>query len=702
MQLLIWILVFRALSLSHGAPTTQKALLVTGHEDRLQDDLIKVSSGRPLHGKFLHISDLHPDPFYRYHSSSRQEDACHRGEGPAGILGAETTDCDSPISLINATFEWIDYNLKDKIDFVIWTGDSARHDNDEQIPRTFEQVTSLNRMLVNKFVEVFGKEENSNDTDPTNDFIIPIIPTWGNNDILPHNILAKGPNTWTKTYLDIWRKMIPEEQRHGFERGGWFYVEVIPNKLAVLSLNTLYFFDSNAAVDGCADPSEPGHQHLEWLRIQLQFIRQRGMKAILMGHVPPARTESKMSWDESCWQRYTLWLYQFRDVVVGSVYGHMNIDHFMLQDSHALDLLSLFDTNEPTERTSLSNELSTQSAASYLTELRSEWSHLPNPPKVSSKKEKKNKKGSGRSKEEKFFEKIGGPWGERYSLSLVSPSVIPNYFPSLRVIEYNITNAESHPPTSTILEATGDGQDGSMLELCEAADQEERSENLGLAALCNQAIDKSSGHKVKKPKFKIPRGPSKSSPPGPAYSPQSLSWLGYTQYFANLTEINDDFTNDTELKAMDQGVVGSGWKEGKHHGKHPKKKSNPSSKKFEFEIEYDTRGDKVFGLEDLTVKSYITLAGRIGQYKPEKGDRISTQTLSEKPSAPKPERHDLLQFGKKHKKKKKSDRIHRKHEKRKAINRVWFTFVGRAFVGSRDDNDLHDEFGQPVGFSQDS
>ncbi|MCJ1431385.1 Endopolyphosphatase [Xylographa pallens] len=694
MHLLILIHLLRALSSTYAAPTTQKPLLSTSHEDGLEDNLTRGSSGRPLRGRFLHISDLHPDPFYKYHSSSSQEDACHRGEGPAGILGAETTDCDSPISLINATFKWIDDNLKDEIDFVIWTGDSARHDNDEQIPRTVEQVASLNRMVVNKFVEVFGKEENINDTDPTNDFIIPIIPTWGNNDILPHNILAKGPNLWTKRYLDIWRKFIPEEQRHSFERGGWFYVEVIPNKLAVLSLNTLYFFDSNAAVDGCADPSEPGHQHLEWLRIQLQFLRQRGMKAILMGHVPPARTESKMSWDETCWQRYTLWLHQYRDVVVGSVYGHMNIDHFMLQDSHSLDLLSLLGTNEAARRTSIGDEINVQSAASYLTELRSEWSHLPKLPKVSSKK------GNGHSKEEKFLKNIGGPRGERYSLSLVSPSVIPNYFPSLRVIEYNITNAEIRSPTSTILKARVDGHDRNLLELCRVVDRERRNEDLGIAILCNQAMDGSIDYKAKRPKFKIPRGPSKLSPPGPAYSPQTFSWLGYTQYYANLTEINDDFTNTTMPRTMTEGVVGSGWKDGKHHGKHPKK-SNPSPSKFEFEIEYDTRDDKIFGLEDLTVKSYVTLAGRIGQYKPKKGDRISTQISDEKSSAQKPEGHDLLESGKKHKKKKKH-RKHPKHEKRKAINRVWFTFVRRAFVGSRDDSDLHDEFGQPIGLFQDS
>jgi len=122
---------------------------------------------------------------------------------------------------------------------VIWTGDSARHGNDEKLPRSEQQIVEQNELLVTKFTEVFGKDDNINDTDPTNDFTIPIVPTFGNNDMMPHNIFEAGPNKWTLKYLKIWRNFIPEAQRHQFQRGGWFYVEVIPNNLAVISMNTM-------------------------------------------------------------------------------------------------------------------------------------------------------------------------------------------------------------------------------------------------------------------------------------------------------------------------------------------------------------------------------------------------------------------------------------------------------------------------------
>ena len=580
--------------------------------------------------------------------------------------------------------------MKGSIDFIIWTGDSARHDNDEEIPRSDEQVMQLNELVVDKFVEVFGKEDNINDTDPTNDLLIPIVPTWGNNDIVPHNILSPGPNKWTKKYLSIWRKFIPEEQRHGFSRGGWFYVEVIPKKLAVFSLNTLYFFDSNTAVDGCAKPSEPGYEQMEWLRIQLQFLRDRGMKAIMTGHVPPARTDSKSSWDETCWQKYTLWMKQYRDVVVGGLYGHMNIDHFMLQDSKDIKKKVLNGKMEDLARVAF-DELTTQSSANYLTELREEWAEIPSPAhgkknamtgidSINKIVEVYQKRKHRKSKQEKFFDKIGGRWGERYSVTLVGPSVVPNYFPTLRVFEYSVTGLESITFRATEESETLDTQEASSLDL---------DTDLHSTTTRHDNSKSSPRKKPKKPEHPLPSPPSKSSPPGPAYSPQPLTLLSYTQYFANLTRINGDFVSEFTHASMalpDEGEVDEErWHKGKHSGKKPKKgKEERTYEKFEFEVEYDTRTDTVYNLKDLTVRSYIDLASRIGRYKP-RADQLEDYRIEGEVDCVYIDDANVeaLKKGKKHK----------KHKKMKAINKVWFTFLQRAFVGSKDNAELRNEFG---------
>ncbi len=60
-----------------------------------------------------------------------------------------------------------------------------------------------------------------------------------------------GPNEVTNTFASIWSSHLPESEFHVFQQGGYFAKEVLPDRLAVLSLNTLYFYDSNKAVDGC-------------------------------------------------------------------------------------------------------------------------------------------------------------------------------------------------------------------------------------------------------------------------------------------------------------------------------------------------------------------------------------------------------------------------------------------------------------------
>ncbi|CAK7271873.1 Endopolyphosphatase [Sporothrix epigloea] len=624
-------------------------------------------------------TDLHPDEFYKKHSSTSEEDACHRGKGSAGQFGAETSDCDSPYSLINATFDWIAANIRDEIDFVVWTGDSARHDSDETIPRSPAQVQDANQAVADKFVHVFSSPAGGA-------LSIPIIPTLGNNDILPHNVLLPGPNKWLKRYTEIWNRFIPQEQRHSFEFGGWFYVEVIPNRLAVFSLNTLYFFDRNAGVDDCATPSEPGFKQLEWLRIQLQFMRERGVKAILTGHIPPARTGSKQLWDETCWQKYTLWLRQYRDVIVSSLYGHMNVDHFLLQDTEEInysligasqaEIAALSGEDDDDEydeidepqivvRASMEDELDLQSTADYLQELRSEWSKLPKPKQASArviaekkKKSKKHKKKDKKKKKNK--KKFKGPklhkkFSERYQLAFVSPSIVPNYFPTLRVVEYNITGLKD-------ADVWVDGPSAvPVLTEDDSLSPVKKSDSEG-----NEQDKK---HKTD-PNLHVPDGPAKTAVPGPAYSPQPLTLRGYTQYFANLTFIQNELTSSGAQESGDQ-VEGDKRREDDDSTKKPKKKA-PKPKPFEYTVEYSTFTDKIYNLSDLTVNSLLEMAYRMGKKTSKKsihgaGDEANELDIDE---------NDVQDSGDVDAEKKKQ-------------NKIWLHFLRHAFVSTMTNEKLN-------------
>jgi endopolyphosphatase len=88
-----------------------------------------------------------------------------------------------------------------------------------------------------------------------------------------------------------------------FQRGAYYSVEVIPDKLAVISLNTMYFYDSNKgtypvaflrvlfsgtydhlAIGGCKykDHEDPGNLQFDWLEVQLEDLRSRRMQVRLL------------------------------------------------------------------------------------------------------------------------------------------------------------------------------------------------------------------------------------------------------------------------------------------------------------------------------------------------------------------------------------------------------------------------------------
>ena len=46
-------------------------------------------------------------------------------------------------------------------------------------------------------------------------------------------------------FASIWKSFVPFHSYQVFQRGAYYSVEVIPDSLAVISLNTMYFFDSN-------------------------------------------------------------------------------------------------------------------------------------------------------------------------------------------------------------------------------------------------------------------------------------------------------------------------------------------------------------------------------------------------------------------------------------------------------------------------
>lgn len=639
---------------------------------------------RRVRGKFLHITDIHPDPYFhvgavgddkchvdpdhndadypeeddnllRFRADGKKKHGHHKGKDhekmpKAGYYGLELSSCDGPVSLMNATFDWIDQNIRDEIDFIIWTGDNVRHDNDNRYPRLEQDIFGYNQIVSSKFHDLFRYNEtrdgegHNGGGDPQHPLVIPIIPSLGNNDVFPHNLYLPGPSFQSRRMLQIWSEFVPEAQQHIFSRGSYYFQEVIAGKLAVISLNTLYFYKANPMSDGCDDKTDPGYKHLVWLGVVLEEMRQRGMKVWLSGHVPPV----EKNYEDSCHLKLAHWLTAYRDIIVGSVFGHMNIDHFVVLDPKKIEKAQSQDIGVPGlgYKSHVTDFLDVSISAShpmhtfgsiykrnYIETVREDYSEIAGP------------------------RKWHDEYGSNFAIAHVAPSVIPNYYPSLRVWEYNTTGLGEeignppHPPAfrawSEVLEeferdyaqdvmddieiewfdangevADDDEEEDEVEMLVEAIQQDvvvkpgtlasffgglqfwKSSSGVSTSETVSEDSDSDldaskkgkkkkgkkgkkkkgkkgkKGKKAKKDKSMPPKGP-KNLIPGPAYIPQLFTPTGYTQYFANITQFNKEY-----------------------------KKTGSSN--FEYAVEYKT-SDAPYNFEHLTVRNWVQLARTLGK-----------------------------------------------------------------------------------------
>lgn len=579
-----------------------------------------------LHGRFLHITDLHPDELNVIGGAIRKQ--CHKklkqitsNSDISHKYGDPMSGCDSPIDLYESTLNWISNNLKDHIDFVIWTGDNIRHDNDRANPRTEYDIFEMNEKVANDMANTF-MDDNEKDENPF-DRRVKLIPSLGNNDVYPHNLFAPGPTLQTRELYKIWRDFIPTEQMHTFERGAYFLREVIPGKLVVLSINTLYWFQNNPLNDNCDSRKQPGYKLFLWFGAALKECRRRGVKVWLSGHVPPIPKNIH----HSCYAKISVWMHEYRDLIIGGVWGHMNIDHWVPLDSvkawksikkRLLVAGALNNENElpfvdydqmanllensgeeydDDQNDILDHETVESLYTSFGYDLDDESSNplhtfsdkymgAPNG-KVSYLKTLRNEmygKLKGKRK--------GGSNFERYSLAHISASVIPTYNPGLRVWEYNITefanieNTESYNNNDNSFNIFGSNWDEFFENLEKQLDDEAAIEQL----ITEMENDESKFNEEEYISFMAPKRdktiPSimpDDLPLGPAYTPQTFTPEKYTQYYIDLNDINYD-------------------------------KKNVDSWDFEYKVHYST--DKDYEMDNLLVKSWIKIGHKFAKTIP--------------------------------------------------------------------------------------
>ncbi|KAJ3035345.1 Endopolyphosphatase, partial [Rhizophlyctis rosea] len=379
----------------------------------------------------------------------------------AGRFGAPGAGCDSPLALINETLRFVAERLNglpegmwrgyedqrgaymlgegdwkkmeeerhEGLDFVVWTGDSARHDNDARFVRSESEIQALNHLAVRYMLRTFPSSFPSHPS-------IPIIPTIGNNDIWPHNSMTytpTRPNPTLDYYAALWEPFMPESQRSEFRRHGSFAVEVIKDKVIVVSINTMYLSNSNDLVKDCAgregEDGYGGDAVLKFLRQTLEGARGVGKTVHVVGHVPP----NPLNYGEGCYRGFARLARDFREVVVGQHYGHMNVDHFFFPTPHdGVGEHSL--SPQPPSSSPSSSNTNTTTLLSTLSVTRPDFS-LQNTPVHSMVPGwfsmyfhylMTHYHSESKRKAHEMVQPV-----------FVAPSVVPNMNPAVRVFEYN-------------------------------------------------------------------------------------------------------------------------------------------------------------------------------------------------------------------------------------------------------------------------
>lgn len=528
------------------------------------------NSKQTIHGRFLHITDFHID--HHYQKGSDIDKVCHGGEGKASKYGDAILGCDSPPILVEETFKWITENLIDKIDFIVYTGDSARHDNDREYPRTRQHIFNMNKEISDKFVTLTSESDGQ-----------PLIYPVSNNDIMPHNLMDTGPSLQTRELFEAWRPFIPQVQMHTYLMGAYYFQEVIPNQLAVLSLNTMYWFDSNPMVDDCDNKGDPGYKLFEWLGYVLKEMRARNMKVWLCGHVPP----NEKNYDTTCLRKYIAWTHEYRDVIVGGLYGHMNLDHFIPLDSvqayksiqkdfkDEFKQKSVFSVEDEDDLALEDSNLYKALDENFSDKFFRVTGGVPN-----------NKVTYLETLREELYaplkgKKKSGEHFERYSIAHVTASIIPTFNPGMRVWEYNITDLEDKlqqvkfEPWDKFFAGVE-----RMIEVQSNYVDEKDNDEMNWQEMDDITIERKKKHKKKNRKKKkdhtFPKPMPENLPLGPAYIEQTFTPERYVQYYADLESINK------------------------------------GKKEFGYEIEYST-DDSLYGLKALTVEEWIKFGRKLGE-----------------------------------------------------------------------------------------
>ena len=303
-------------------------------------------SAQPEKGHFLHISDLHFNPFYD--GSLFQQLDAQPVENWAAILeksqppGFNPVGQDSNYALIKSTLDQV-VRHSPAPDFLLVSGDFMAHNwqtNYDQLakqshlvdPRAFQ---AFNAKAIQFLAAEFKRRY------PTT----AILPTLGNDDADCNDYAITPDGPFLAMFAAAWAPLLgPGADRAAFVRtfsqGGHHSLKlphVKDHRLIVV--NSVFFSAKYANTCGKSDQT-PALDQLRWFAGELEQARASGETVWLLMHIPPGLDSFATSqsiqkngpvvslWKPEWTSRFVQLLEQYPKTIQATFAGHMHMDDF--------------------------------------------------------------------------------------------------------------------------------------------------------------------------------------------------------------------------------------------------------------------------------------------------------------------------------------------------------------------------------------
>lgn len=152
----------------------------------------------------------------------------------------------------------------------------------------------------------------------------------GNNDMLPRYPPPPPQgkdDPWLAQLCDTWPilKRLDETDKSIFRKSGFYWVDLVPDRLRVLVLHTNYWSSQNGHTADMDDPADG----FSWLQNQLVRAQKEGVHVWLLGHAPPGvdHYSQHSTYHPQHAQKYFSLTGEFyvKKVIRASIFGHEHV-----------------------------------------------------------------------------------------------------------------------------------------------------------------------------------------------------------------------------------------------------------------------------------------------------------------------------------------------------------------------------------------